>query len=261
MALTSLDGYLGSAKQRIRWLKTGARTTVAATPFSVFDVAGQPGAGALAIGNTANGVVPTDATAGYPTISAISGTGYLTRASFGSSVAGWLTVYDRLFACGAYAFNANTTLASQPSYSGRVPSTDYRGLELWVEAVTAFTGTPSFQINYLDEGGAAGDTGAISAGAALILGRMFRMPLAAGDNGIQQITQVRGTVATVGTFNVCVMRELWSGRVRINNDGGIHDFLSTGAPQVYADSALFVVVETDSTALGLPDITIEIADA
>ncbi len=262
MVLTTVDGYVAAAKQRNRWFKTATRTTVAGVPFTLFDLAGLPGAGTLAIGNTANGVVPTDATAGYPSILALSGTGYLTRAMFGSTVACWLTVYDRLFAAGAYAFNANTTLASQPSYAGRVPGgPDYSGLELWVEAVTAFTGTPSFQINYLDEGGAAGDTGVVSAGAALILGRMFRMPLAAGDKGIQQITQVRGTVATAGTFNVMVLRELWSGRVQIANGGDNHDLFRTGTPQVYADSALYVVVEADSTSSGLPDVTMEVADA
>ncbi len=261
MALTGADGYIAAPKQRIRWMKTGSRTTVAAIPFTLFDIAGSPGAGTLAIGNTANGVVPTDSVAGYPTINVFAGTGYLTRAAFGSSVAGWLTVYDRLFAAGAYAFNANTTLASQPSYSARVPSADYHGLELWVEAVTAFTGTPSFRVTYLDQDGAAGDTGTVSAGAALTIGRMFRMPLASGDSGLQQVNSVIGSVATVGTFNVMVMRELWSGRVDVANGGGVHDMFRTGAPPVYADSALYVVLEADGTASGLPDVTLELADA
>jgi len=261
MALTSIDGYVAAPKQRLRWFKTGARTTVAAVPFSLFDIAGSPGAGTLAIGNTANGLVPTDATAGYPPINTASAALWLGRVAWGSSVSGWLTVYDRLFACGAYAFNANTTLASQPSYSGRVPGADYKGLEIWCEAVTAFTGNPSFQINYLDQDGNAGDTGVIGSGAALTVGRMFRMPLASGDSGVQQITQVRGTVATVGTFNVMVLRELWSGRVGIANSGDVHDILRTGGPQVYDTSALYVVLEADSTASGLPDITLELADA
>jgi hypothetical protein len=261
VALTTIDGYVASVKQRVRILKTGARTTIAAQPFSLFDIAGQPGAGTLSAGNTANGVVPTDATAGYPTINAFAATGYLARVSFSSSVACLLTIYDRLFACGAYAFNANTTLASQPSYAGRVPGTDYKGLELWVETVTAFTGSPSFQVNYLDEGGAAGDTGVVASGSALTIGRMFRLPLASGDNGVSGITQVRGTVATVGTFNVCVMRELWSGRVAVANAGDVHDILRTGAPQVYGDSALFLMLEADSTASGLPDVTLELIDA
>lgn len=261
MALITVDSYIGAVKQEVRWFKTTSRTSVAANPFSLFDIAGSPGAGTLNVGNTANGLVHTDATAGYPTINAISGTGYLTRVEFGWTVAGRMNLYDRLFSCGAYAFNANVTLASQPSYSSRVPLADYRGLELWVEAVTAFTGTPSVQVNYIDQGGAAGDTGVVSCGAALIVGRMFRLPLASGDSGVQQIVQVRGTVATAGTFNVHVMRRLWSGRVLAANDGSVHDLFSTGAPQVYADSALFMQVQPDSTASALPEATLEIADA
>jgi hypothetical protein len=263
MSLTSLDSYLASSRQNVDWFKTTARTTVAGIPFSLFDIAGVPGAGTLAVGNTANGIVPTptNPAAGYPVLRTINGAGYVTRVEFGWTVSGRLMLYDRLFSAGAYAYNADTTLASQPSYSGRVPLADYSGLELWIEAVTAFTGTPSFEVNYLDQSGAAGDTGVVSAGAALILGRMYRMPLASGDVGLQQITRVRGTVATAGTFNVHIMRKLWEGRVLVANDGDIHDMLKTGAPLIYTTSALFVMIQPDSTASGLPDVTIEVADA
>jgi len=261
MALTSADDYLASVHNYVGWLKTATRTTVAASPFSLFDIAGNPGAGTLNAGNTANGVVRTDATTGMPTIPAISGTGYLTRVEFGWTVAGRLLVYDQVFSCGAYAYNANTTLASQPSYAGRMPGGVYDNTELWVEAVTAFTGTPSVQVNYLDQGGAAGDTGVVSCGAALIIGRMFRLPLASGDTGVQQITQVRGTVASAGTFNVHVMRRLWSGRSLAANYGDIHDLFKTGSPQVYDNSALMVVVQPDSTSSALPEVYMEITDS
>jgi hypothetical protein len=62
-----------TAAQRVRQLKTATRTSVAAIPFSVFDLAGDPGAGTLAGTSTAVGVVPTDATAGAPLINAFTG--------------------------------------------------------------------------------------------------------------------------------------------------------------------------------------------
>lgn len=261
MALTTVDSYVGAPKNDVRWFKTTSRTTVAGIPFSLFDIAGNPGAGTLAVGNTANGLVHTDATAGYPSIPAITGIGYLTKVEFGWTVAGRLSLYDRLFSCGAYVFNADVTLASQPSFSGRVPGTDYRGLELWIEAAAAFTGNQTVQINYLDQDGNAGDTGSLATGIAPILGRMLRLPLAAGDSGIQRIDRVRSSVSTAGTFNVHVMRRLWAGRVLAANDGDVHDMFKTGAKRVYTDSALFVVVQPDSTASALPEITAEIADA
>ena len=247
--------------QEMNWYKTTSRTAVAAMPFSVFDIAGNPGAGALAVGNTANGIVPTDALAGYLPVNTPNGIGYLGRLEYGWTVPGRLHLYDCLFSAGAFAFNADITLASQPSFASRVPNLDYKGLELWLEAVTAFTLNLSAQINYLDQDGGAGDSGAISTGAALIVGRMFRMPLAAGDAGISRLDRVRGSVASAGTFNVHLMRKLWSGRVKIANDGGMEDLLKANMKRrVYDTSAFRVVPQPDSTATGLMQVAFEIAD-
>ena len=260
MAITTLDGLIAANKLRLIWQKTASRTSVANIPFSVFDQAGNPGAGTLAVGNTANGIVPTNAIAGYPAIATPTAFLYLSSVTARSSVACWLDLYDCLFSAGAYTFNANVTLTSQPSYAGRVLGSNYNGLELWLEAVTAFTGNLSVQVNYIDQNGNGGDTGAYGTGAALIVGRMALIPMEAGDNGIQGITQVRGTVATAGTFNVHVMRWLWGGRVNVANMGVSDTLLKTGFPQIFADSALRMVVNADSTATGLPSIRAVIAD-
>ena len=261
MAITTLDGLIAAVKRRVILAKTTSRTSVAAIPFSVFDLAGNPGAGTLAVGNTANGLVHTDAINGYPSLPTPSGNLYISRAEARSPVACWLDVYDTLFSCGAYAFNANTTLASQPSYSGRLPvAADYNGLELWLEAVSTFTGLQSIQINYLDQGGAAGDTGVVATGVASTVGRMFQVPLAAGDSGIQQITQVRSTVSSVGTFNVHVLRHLFGIRINAANQGEVQDFASLGMPKIFGDSALRLVVTADSTATSTPTVRMEVAD-
>jgi hypothetical protein len=262
MAILTLDDYISSKKQLQVFFKSATTTTVAAAPFSVFDLAGQPGAGTLAAGNTTSGIVPTSSTTGYPTINTFDSgaTGYLSRVEFSSTVACRLTLYDRLFVAGAFAFNANTTLSSQPSFASRVPNSNYNGLELWIETVTAFTGTPSFQIGYLNQNGSSKNTGVVSAGSALTLRRCFQMPLASGDTGIQRIDSVACTVATAGTFNVMILRPLWTGRVVIANSGDIHDLLRTGLIQVFQDSALYLLVTADSTSSGLPYIHFEIAN-
>jgi hypothetical protein len=258
MAITTLDQYIASSKQRLTWMKTGTRTLIAAMPYTVFDIAGSPGAGVLNVGNTANGLVHTDVVAGYPVIGSFSGnTGYISRVDFGSSVACCFDVYDRLFVAGAYAYNANVTLTAQPSYASRVPG-GYTGLQLWIEAVTAFTGILGVRIYYQDQDNNAGDTGVVTT-LALPIGRCYQIPLAAGDNGIQRINQVIGSTATVGTFNVMVLRPLWFGRVRTANDGDVHDLLKTGMPRIYEDSALYTLLYADSTAVGLPLITMQVA--
>ncbi len=263
MAITSLDGLIAAPSQRLTYLKTASKTTVAAIPFSVFDLAGNPAAGVAAIGNTTTGVVPTDTVAGYPTIQSFVGgnIGYLVNVQFGSSVACRMTIFDCLFSAGAFAFTAQTnTLSGQPSYASRVlGGTDFTNTEIWVEAATAFTGTLSLNIGYLNQDGVAKTTGVVVTNLG-IQGRMFLMPLAAGDTGVQRIDTITPSVATAGTFNVHVMRRLWQGRVRINNDGDVHDFTKTGMPQIFDTSALRFVIATDGTSTGVPEFQLEISN-
>lgn len=276
MAITTLDGYIGASKQRIPMVKTATRTSVALIPFSVFDLAGNPGAGTLAGSSTAAGVVPTDATSGCPTINAFGGsaTGYLTKVEYYSSVLSYLYIYDMLYKAGAYAYNSGTTnLSTQPAISSRCP--DYpgsgtvfgNGTEIWIEIVTAMTSATAWQVQvtYTNSAGTTGRTSIVSAAqaaAALTVGKMFQLALQAGDSGVQKIESVIVTTggASAGTFNVLILRKLWSNRVAVANSGGIDEILKTGAPIVYEDSALITVVQPDSTSTGLPNLTIEIAN-
>lgn len=262
MAITTRDQLIAAAAnvQELTWFKSAARTTIAAQWFTLFDLAGNPGAGVLAGTSVAAGVVPTDATVGCPTINAFGGanTGYISSVDFGSSVACRIRLYDLLWKGGAYAFNAAQTLAAQPSYSSRVPGgTDFKGTQIWLECVTAFTGSQSIAITYTNQSGVTGrTTGVVATGVAPTLGRMFQMPLQAGDTGVQKIESVTSTVSTAGTFNVLVMRRLWSGRGRSANDGDTHGPDKTNLTQVFADSALYAVVATDSTSSGVPELSI-----
>lgn len=265
MTIASLNDYIASAKQRVPWNKTGALTTVASSWFSAFAIAGDPGAGTLAGTSTAAGVVPTDTTAGYPALTAFGGgaAGYLTKVEYGSTVACRIAVFDRLFVAGAYTFSASTTLSSPPSYSGRLPAnqSNGQGIEIWVEQVTAATGNQAVNVTYTNQGGATGQTtGAVGIGAAPTVGRCWQLPLAAGDSGVEGITGVVGTVASVGTFNVMALRRLFSCRVQVANGGDVVDLLRTGQPQLFATSALYVLVSPDSTALGIPDLNLEVAN-
>lgn len=254
MAITTQDGLVAAmaAGQSVVLNRSGARTTIAGNWFTTLDLAGNPGAGVLAGTSTAAGVVPTDATAGTPTINAFTGAniGYLSGIDFGGNLASRLRLVDMLFKAGAYAFNAAVTLAAQPSYSGRIPGADYKGTEIWVEAVTAFTGTLSVAITYTNQDGTTGKTtGTVSVGSAMTVGRMIQLPLAAGDTGVQKIESVTGTVATVGTFNVLVLRPIWMGRVTNTGGGSTHGPDQTDMPVVFADSALIAQVGSDSTAM------------
>lgn len=261
MAITTLDGLIAAPSQRVGILKTASITATALMATQNLQAAGNPGAGTLAGTSTAAGVVPDDTVAGFPTINSFGGaTGYISKIEFSNTVPCRMSLFDCLFKAGAYAFNANTTLAAQPSYSGRViGGTDFSNTEIWIEAVTAFTGNQSIAVTYTNQAGAtAHTTGTIATGVAPGIGRMLQLPLAAGDTGVQKIESVVSTVSTVGTFNVLVLRRLWNGRVRIANDGDIHDFMKTGLPQIFDTSALMCIVTPDSTATGLPELVAEV---
>lgn len=264
MAITTLDQLIAAASQRVSVMKTASMTTVAAVPFTPFAQAGNPGAGVLAGTSTTTGVVPVAGNTGFPSIVAFGGgnSGYLSKVEFGSSVACRITLFDLLWKAGAYAFNANTSGNSPASFASRVlGGTDYTNTELWYEQVTAATGIQSVNVTYTNQAGTTGrSTGTVSQGTAGIVGRMMQLPLQAGDTGVQGVTGVVGTVATVGTFNILVMRRLWAGRVRIANDGDLHDMLKTGLVQMFPDSALYMVITADGTASGVPELAVEVVN-
>jgi hypothetical protein len=278
MSITTLDGYIASAKQKIPLCKTASLTSVGLGYFSYLALAGNPAAGSLTIGQTSNGVVPTDATTGYPVINAFGGsaTGYLTGVEFSHSVAARMMIYDRLFNCGSYAYTAGTTtLSSQPAISGRCPdypgsgTTFGNGNEIWVEVNAAFaTGTAwTIQVTYTNHSGTTGRTSIVTpslAAAALTAGRMYPIALQAGDCGVQKIESVivvnGGTAMTAGSINVLILRRLWQGRVWVANNGDTHALDKTGMPVIYADSAIALAICPDSTTGGLPDCLIEVCN-
>jgi hypothetical protein len=56
-----------------------------------------------------------------------------------------------------------------------------------------------------------------------------------------------------------ILRPLWFGRCVTANFEDVHYLLITGFSRIYEDSALYVLLYADSTAVGLPDICIQIA--
>jgi hypothetical protein len=260
MAITNQDGLIAAlaTSQAINWQKNGTRTMLSSFWFSLFDLTGGQGAGVLAGTDTAAGVVPTDATVGCPPINSFTGsnTGYLGSVQYGSTVACRLRACDMLFKAGAYSALASVTLASQPSYSARIPGGDYKGTELWIETVTAFSGgNLAITVTYTNQDGVAGkSTGSIALGLAPTLGRMIQLQLASGDSGIQKIESVALTGSTSGSLNLLVLRPLWHGRVAGVNFGGIDGPDQTDLPILFDTSALIVQMNSDGGSPGISEI-------
>lgn len=260
MAITNLDGYISANKQQCEWTKTGTITTVAGGAFGIFGNGAYPFNSTLSAGNTSNGVVPIQGQDGYPYIKTFTGAkGYLSKLQGQCSLTGMIMFFDDLFKCGAYAFNTNTNLTAQPSFASRVPDADYRGLQLWFEAVTAFTGNPTVTVTYVNQNGVAGRT-AVMTQTAPIINRMYRIALQQGDTGIQQITSIVGTVASAGTFNLHILRPLSQIAVRSASESYTKNLFETGMPEVFQNTAILGVIIASSTTSPTTYNTIEIAD-
>jgi hypothetical protein len=218
--------------------------------------------GVLAGTDTAAGVVPTSATAGaVPLVAFGSGnSGYIATVGFYTSVACKLYLYDMVFKAGAYAFNANVTLASQPSYASRAPLNDYAGFQIFLEVVTAFTGTGTITVTYTNQAGTTGRTSTLALPSAPALGRVLPLPFQTGDSGVRKIESVVMTGISAGTFNILVQRLLWTGRAPLANSSDNHDLNTTGAPSVFTDSCIVPMVRPDSTSTGVIEIEVRVVN-
>ena len=274
--LNSLDSYIAASKQRVTYVKTASITTVAAIPFTMLNIAGNPGTGTLAGTSTTTPVMPTDNTAGFPIINFTSGSTYISKLEYSSSVAGRMQLFDLIHKSGIYGYVSGSYVISSPlDLSSR--ATDYNattgswgyGLEVWAEVTGAYlTGTSlKLQAIYKNQNGvsASGIFTAAYAAAALTANRMFQLNLASGDNGIQQLNSIvlvsDGTTYTAGSCNILVMRPLSTTmRIPIANAAGTQDMLSTGLPMIYNATALYPIFQPDSTTLGLNELTIELSN-
>jgi hypothetical protein len=268
MAITNQDGLIAglATGQAINWQKSQARVTIGGAFYSVFDLAGGQGAGVL--GGTESGpftgVVPNDATPGCPPINTFAGSvGYLAGVQYGASLGCRVRLSDLLYKVGTFpAANTSQAITTPPSYSARMPGGDYKGTELWLETVTTFpSGALTITVTYTNQDGVTGkSTGAFLTGVAPTVGRMIQVPLAAGDTGIQKIETVTTSGAPTGTFNLLVLRPLWTTRIAGTNYGGVSGPELTGMPILYDTSALFVQIVPDSIAMPVTELRLTVVN-
>lgn len=269
----NFNEYCDAYKQRVIISKTASITAVAGQPTLILTPAGFPPAGA-APANTTTGVVPTDATTGFPLIAPFAGSnkGRVSRVEIYSPVNQVLALYDVLFWAGPTTIPTSGTttvaLSTRPSFTGRLPfksdgsTPNYQDVELWIWLSTAGSAhAHTASIDYTDQdGNAAANTGNIST-QSIIQHRLLRMPWASGDNGARDLEgyNVNGIASATGAVVAIAMRKLWRGRVLANTwlkEGPD----MTGLPEVFADSALVLVGTPESTATSTPFCDIEIAE-
>jgi hypothetical protein len=273
MAITSFEQLIGAYKQHVQISKTAAVTTTAGNWATTFAAAGFPGAGA-APANTTTGLVPTDATTGFPVIQNFQGSnkGYLSRVEAFSPVNQTLALFDLLFWAGPTTIptsgTTTITLGSQPSFSGRLPfrsdgtTPAWEEVEMWVWLSTAGSAhAHTFQMSYRDQDNNTAESSATVSTNGVAVNRVLRVPWNAGDYGAQLMNGylVNGATSATGAVTAMFLRRLWAGRVEANTYKTWGPDM-TGLAQVFDNSALMLMCLPESTSTSTPSVVIEIAE-
>jgi hypothetical protein len=241
--------------QRWHFAKDGGATNetpnAAGCWVSYYLAAGTPGA-AAAPSTYAN---LTDFSGSMSFTNVSPGNRYLTDAVVCSTQTGTLMVYDRLGHIGAIslASTGNKTVSSS-ALPRSMGTNDLNNVECWVEVDVATTVTAVVldMNSYTNQAGtAARDGAAITFPAtATNIGYMAKLPLQAGDKGVQAVSTINvNTAASAGECNVVLLRPL--AYIPIATANVATRLELTQLPRVYDGSSLFFAFL--STGTGVAD--------
>jgi len=194
----------------------------------------------------AGGAVPTSAaipdrttTGALPFVAATGGRDlHLIGASVTPLTAGVYLLYDRLFHRGGLSgtSTADQTVQGSPASPALTRNTGGAGNMAWYEIYTVIgtTGT-TLTMTYTNQAGTGSQTSTINIGATGFreVTRAQRIPLAAGDTGIQAIEKVKLTAstATAGDFGITIAQPLAWIPVGAAGTAGWRDY-TTGLPGI-----------------------------
>lgn len=249
MPITTFDD-LFTKNSYTRVISKNSTTVVAGEWYTTSHLVGTPAPNGLANGDDVFGRDPSPDFLG-PQIGAAGSATWLQKVTLESSVALRARLVDVLYLYGSHPATAGTLTPTTPPTISRVYDTN----ELWVWSATAITGTLSLNVTYKNQAGVSKSTGVVATTLTGALGRMFRIPLAAGDTRITQIESVVRSGATAGSFMLLVLAPVWRGRVPIAG-GLVTDGMDrTGLIPVPPNAMFIMMVNADSTASGLTELT------
>jgi hypothetical protein len=186
------------------------------------------------------GAIPTKSTQGAIPFTAAGGgrDKHLIGASIVPSVAGVFLLYDRLFHEGGLSgiSTAAQTIQGSPASPALTRNTGGAGNIAFYE-IYSIIGTTSttLTMTYTDQGGTGSKTSTINIGGTGFreVSRMQRIPLAAGDSGIQAIEQIQLTATTgnAGNFGITIAQPLAWIPVGAGGTMGWRDY-TTGLPGI-----------------------------
>jgi hypothetical protein len=213
-----------------------ATTPITGRGCSLWTYDGMPAGGAVPTvaaipDRTTTGAIPFTAPGGSRDL-------HLIGASITPLAAGVYLLYDRLFHIGGLSgtSTADQTVQGSPASPALTRNTGGAGNMAWWEIYTLIgtTGT-TLTMTYTDQDGNSGQTSTINIGATNFreVTRAQRIPLAAGDTGIQAIEKVKltATTGTAGNFGITIAQPLAWIPVGTAGTAGWRDY-TTGLPGI-----------------------------
>jgi hypothetical protein len=260
MAILNMDNLvagLTGGPAPFFFLKTFPAPEAAGIHASMHLAPGIPGA-AVAPSPGVNGAALTSYAGQIPFPAITTEKCYLARLSFGCTMTGSLSLYDRLW------HNSGLTVTTTTEQSITTPSWPARdrdgsvngvGVLVGIEVSTATTNgsaVTNTTLNYTNSAGVSGRTATMASfPATAVAGTFVPFLLQAGDVGVRSIQGVTlGTSYGGGAIHLVAYRVLGIVSVNVANGGGERDALELGLPECYADTVPFLLFMPSSSAVG-----------
>ena len=256
MAITTRDGALAGAQWPRFFGKAVTGTMVAGRPWSLWALAGSPGAGAF--DTTLNGVI-LDQTAAQVNgainfVDPVSGNSYLFRLGGQATIAGTLLLCDRIWHNGGYTITSTSAQNSTtPTWPARdaLGTTDGVGVLLGLEiSVSCGAAAPTLTVSYTNSAGTSGRTATnwFPTANSPAAGSFFPIGLQAGDVGVRSVQSLTRSVSWVsGTINLVAYRPLAYLELTSAQVPNAVDFLTGGFPRLYNGTTPFFLFIPSTT--------------
>jgi hypothetical protein len=233
-----------------------ATSPIAGRGCSLWEYDGMPAKGAV----PTSGAIPDRTTQGAIPFTVPGGSRdkHLIGASIAPLVAGVYLLYDRLFHIGGLSgtSTAAQTVQGSPASPALTRNTGGAGNIAFYEIYTIIgTTATTLTMTYTNQAGTGSKTSTINIGATGFreVTRMQRIPLAAGDSGIQSIqsVQLTATTGTLGNFGITIAQPLAWIPVGAGGTMGWRDYTTglPGIPVINPDACLSLMfMSTGTTA-------------
>lgn len=198
------------------------------------------------------GAIPARTTQGAIPFTAPGGSRdkHLIGASIAPNAAGVYLLYDRLFHIGGLSGTSTSAqqIQDDPASPALTRNTGGAGNIAFYEIYTIIgTSSTTLTMTYTNQAGTGSRTSTINIGATNFreVTRMQRIPLAAGDSGIQAIEQIQltATTGTLGNFGITIAQPLAWIPVGAAGTMGWRDYTTglPGIPVIHPNACLSIM--------------------